>query len=259
MDRLFDVYAHEQYHRSLLFSSLAQLVSGVVLGKHASVHAGYKKMQQQLGVSLTAVYEKPRASKTDPQSRRMKMPDGGTRPALNVQLASDGDAQLVIAVEVTSHGSDCGLMKPMYDDICDRYGVRPAAYLVDGGDGKKDDVTHVEQQHTQVYSPLYGEKKQLAQGADPYAPRRGESPEMTAYRARMGTDEGKAIYRRRAAIAEFPHAECRNRGLRQFRVRGLAKAQAQTLWHVLAHNFLRLKNLVCRQRQATYLEVLMGS
>lgn len=202
---------------------------------------------------------KPRASKTDPQARRMKMPDGGLRPALNVQLASDGDAQLVIAVEVTSQGSDSGLMKPMYDDVCTRYSVTPAAYLVDGGYGKKDDVTHVEQQRTQVYSPLYGEEKQLAQGQDPYAPRRGESPQMTEYRARMGTEEGKATYRRRAAIAEFPHAECRNRGLRQFQVRGLAKAQAQTLWHVLAHNFLRLKNLVCPERQTTYLEVLMAS
>jgi len=34
------------------------LVSGVVLGKHRSVNAGYKKMKDQLGVSVTAVYEK---------------------------------------------------------------------------------------------------------------------------------------------------------------------------------------------------------
>jgi hypothetical protein len=58
VDRLFEEHAQEQYHRALLFSSLAQLVSGVVLGKHATVNAGYKKMRQQLGVSLTAVYEK---------------------------------------------------------------------------------------------------------------------------------------------------------------------------------------------------------
>jgi hypothetical protein len=58
VDRLFDEHAQEQYHRSLLFSSLAQLVSAVVLGKHASMNAGYKKMQAQLGVSLTSVYEK---------------------------------------------------------------------------------------------------------------------------------------------------------------------------------------------------------
>lgn len=58
LDRLFEQYAAAQYHHALLFSALARLVSGVVLGKHASMHAGHKKMQEQLGVSVTAVYEK---------------------------------------------------------------------------------------------------------------------------------------------------------------------------------------------------------
>ena len=58
VDQLFEQYAEEQYHRSLLFSALTRLVSGVVLGKHASMNAGYKKMKEQLGVSITAVYEK---------------------------------------------------------------------------------------------------------------------------------------------------------------------------------------------------------
>ena len=39
---------------------------------------------------------------------------------------------------------------------------------------------------------------------------------------------GKARYRARAGIAEFPNANCRNRGLHQFRVRGRLKAKAQT-------------------------------
>lgn len=58
IDQLFDEHAEQQYHRSLLFSALTRLVSGVVLGKHASMNAGYKKMKEQLGVSTTAVYEK---------------------------------------------------------------------------------------------------------------------------------------------------------------------------------------------------------
>ena len=47
-------------------------------------------------------------------------------------------------------------------------------------------------------------------------------------------------------------ADCRNRGLTQFRVRGLVKAKAQTLWHVLAFNFSRMLRL-------DYLEVVMAS
>jgi transposase len=202
---------------------------------------------------------KPRASTTDPEARRMKMGDGGTRPAMNVQFASDGDAQMIVSVEVTSQGSDSGLMRPMYDDVCERYGVPPEAYLVDGGFGKKEDITHLEQNHTEVYSPLYAEQKLLAQGKDPYAARSNESAEMTVYRARMGSADAKKKYQSRAMIAEFPNADCRNRGLHQFRVRGLIKAKAQTLWHALAYNFMRMRNLVCPLRGLSYLEAVMGN
>lgn len=58
IDQLFEQHAETQYHRSLFFSALTRLVSGVVLGKHASMNAGFKKMKEQLGVSITAVYEK---------------------------------------------------------------------------------------------------------------------------------------------------------------------------------------------------------
>lgn len=200
----------------------------------------------------------PRASMTDPQARRMKMGDNGTRPAINVQFASDGDAKMVIAVELTSQGSDSGLMKPMYDDVAERYGVTPKEYLVDGGFSKKEDITHVEKQGSEVLAPLYAEQKQVAEGKDPYAARSNESDEMTAHRERMGTANAKERYKCRSAIAEYPNADCRNRGLTQFRVRGLVKAKAQTLWHVLAFNLLRMKKLYCPLRERSYLDVVMG-
>ncbi len=201
----------------------------------------------------------PRASTTDPESRRMKMGDNGTRPAMNVQFASDGDAQLVVQVDVTSQGSDNGLMAPMYDDVLEAYGVTPADYLADGGFAKKEDITHLERAGTEVFAPLYAEQKQVDAGKDPYAARAGESREMTAHRARMGTPEAKTKYKRRSAVAEFPNADCRNRNLIQFRVRGLVKAKAQTLWHVLAFNLLRMQKLYCPLREQSYLEVLMAN
>lgn len=199
----------------------------------------------------------PRASTTDPEARRMKMGDHGTRPAMNVQFASDADTQLIVSVDVTSQGSDAGLLRPMYDTVSQQYGVIPEAYMVDGGFGKKDDVTYVERRGTKVYAPLYAEQKQLDKGEDPYAPRHNESAEMTAHRQRMGTSEGKAVYARRGATAEFPNAYCRNTGLYQFRVRGRVKTKAQALWHALAYNFTRLLNLTCSQRNKSYLEILM--
>ena len=40
----------------------------------------------------------PRASTTDPDTRFMRMPDGGTRPAVNVQLAVDTSSRVIVGV-----------------------------------------------------------------------------------------------------------------------------------------------------------------
>lgn len=58
IDKLFREVAKEQYERALMFSSLAKLMAGVVLCRESSVNAAYKKLQQELGVSLTATYGK---------------------------------------------------------------------------------------------------------------------------------------------------------------------------------------------------------
>ena len=66
---------------------------------------------------------------------------------------------------------------------------------------------------------------------------------MATFRQRMATDDTKPLYKQRPSIAEFPNAECRNCGLHQFRVRGLNKVKATTLWYALTFNFMRLRNL----------------
>ena len=124
----------------------------------------------ELYQSIKATVDNVGRDPVDPESRRMKMGDSGTRPAMNAQFASDGDAKMVVAVEIISQGSDNGLMKPMYDGVAERFGVTPKEYLVDGGFCKKEDITHVEQQGTEVLAPLYAEQKQLAADEKPILP-----------------------------------------------------------------------------------------
>jgi transposase len=196
--------------------------------------------------------KEPRASMTDPECQRMKMGDGGFRPALNVQFATDGDTRMVVGVEVSNQGSDQGLMDPMHQQVQTDYGVTPQDYLVDGGFTKHSDIDALTARGSTVYGSLTNEKKQLEEGKDPYAARPKDSKAVADFRGRMGTEEGQQKYAQRAGIAEFPNAECRNRGLLQFRVRGIAKAKCQTLWHVLAHNFNRMRHL-------GFMEVMMES
>ena len=74
-----------------------------------------------------------RVSTTDPEARRMKMGDGGFRPAFNVQLAVETTTQLIVAVDVLGAGTDAALMQPMYERVCADYERVPGTWLVDGG------------------------------------------------------------------------------------------------------------------------------
>jgi hypothetical protein len=58
IDRLFADTAQRQYTRNLLFSTLVDLLSHVVLGWQPSVHAAYQHFADQLPVSDQAVYDK---------------------------------------------------------------------------------------------------------------------------------------------------------------------------------------------------------
>jgi hypothetical protein len=58
VDALFARTAERQYTRELLFSSLVQLMSAVVLGVHPTVHAAYQAHKAGIGVSTTALYNK---------------------------------------------------------------------------------------------------------------------------------------------------------------------------------------------------------
>ena len=58
LDELFAHTAQRQYTRELMFSSLVQLMSEVVLGVHPTVHAAYQANPEAIGVSATALYNK---------------------------------------------------------------------------------------------------------------------------------------------------------------------------------------------------------
>jgi len=198
------------------------------------------RMQQKKEKGAKFKPEELRTSTTDPEARRMKMPDGGTRPGYNVQFATAPESGVIVGVAVTNSGSDSGQMDPMIDQVHQRHGVSPQEALVDGGFATLEDIEYVHEKHeVKVYAPIKDEEKKKATGVDPYQPRKNDGPGVAAWRVRMGTDEGKAMYKLRAQTAEWVNAGARNRGLYQVRVRGLQKVLAVALLHALVHNLLR--------------------
>ena len=140
-------------------------------------------------------------------------------------------------------GTDGGELQPMHEKVCATYGKTPQRELVDGAFATIDGVTAVETAGTEVVSSIPRSQQLERPGKDPHARQKNDTDQYANFRARMAELEYQQLYRLRPSIAEFPHADCRNRNLRQFRVRGLAKVKAVALWHALAFNFLRMINL----------------
>jgi hypothetical protein len=193
--------------------------------------------------------DQARASTTDPEARVMKMPDGGYRPAYNVQFATDVRSGVIVDAAVATRGTDNGLMGPCVDRIAGRYGRVPEEMLVDAGFGSLRDIDHLKRAHgTTTYAPVKNEKKLKGQGENPYAPREGDTAAVVEWRRRMGTESAQAIYKQRSASAEWVNAGCRNRGLYQLVVRGVEKVRCCALWQALAHNVMVMWRAATRRQ-----------
>lgn len=186
--------------------------------------------------------EETRVSITDPDARKMRMADGGTRPAYNVQISTDTATQLIVAVETINGGSDSDRLSPALQLIRKKHGCAPKEMLVDGGYSNRGAIEEASQYpyNCTVYAPL---PKPRSRNQTVELPYKDETPLVTQWRERMETPEAKAIYKERAATAECVNALARNRGLQQFPVRGSPKAQAVALLFALAHNLVRASKL----------------
>ena len=176
----------------------------------------------------------PRASTTDSEAMRMKMGDGGYRPAVNVQLAADTDSRAIVGVDVTNQGVDYEQSEPMRQQVEQTTGQKVQEHLVDGGYVKNEVIERAHGEVT-LYAPPKPPRN-TDKRADAYQPMASDSPAIAQWRSRMGSEQGKEIYKLRASTSETINAQMRRMGLTQLTVRGLQKAKCVVLWSALAYN-----------------------
>jgi len=115
-----------------------------VRAKHVGQGPAGKKVRER----------QPRVSTTDPEARRMKMPNGGFNPAVNVQLATDTESRAIVGVEVTNEGSDnAGLSEPMRQQVEHRTEGKVRQHLLDGGYMRKDDLERAHVTSVELFVP----------------------------------------------------------------------------------------------------------
>jgi len=184
-----------------------------------------------------------RASTTDPEARVMQFSDGGYRPGYNVQFSTDTQTGVTVGVDVTNSGSDQEQLPPMLDQLQERYDQTPSEAVVDGGFASLETIDAASQAGCTVYAPLKDEEKQQQAGQDPYAKKKGDSEAVAAWRARMGREAAKAIYKLRCQTAEWVNAMARNRGLWFMPVRGRSQCRTVAVLYAITHNLMQALKL----------------
>jgi transposase len=189
-----------------------------------------ESLQEQRGASRPPA----RASTTDAEARVMKMGDGGFRPALNVQMATAGSEfggpRTIIGVEVCNIGSDMGALTPMLDQIERRMGQLPETLLADANHGNHTAIADGAARGVNMLVAVSKRSRESSAKGD-------KIPEIVAWKMRMQSDDAKRLYRARAGLCECTNAHVAGRfGLRQFLVRGIAKATSVALLVAITSN-----------------------
>jgi len=176
--------------------------------------------------------EKAQENFTDPDSRIMKRAGGGFDPGYNAQMAVDETAHIIVAAELDNAAPDAKWLLPMIQAVHANLGQLPELGLADAGYRSEENL---QDSPIDLVVALGREGKQHAQiDAQQY-------PHTAAMAAKLQTEAGKQMYRKRKWIAEPPNGWVKAvLGFRQFSLRGVHKARAEWKLVCAALNLRRM-------------------
>jgi hypothetical protein len=90
LDKWFANIAEVQYTRHLLFSSVFDIMSQVVCGKHPSVHSAFQASKENIGVTITSLYNKLNGIEPNTSAQLVRYAAGQMQPLIE-QLGGGQD------------------------------------------------------------------------------------------------------------------------------------------------------------------------
>lgn len=82
LDKWFDQTSNSQYTKTLLFSTIFDIMSQVVLGSRKSVNAAYMASKEEINVSITSVYNKLNCVETNTSAELVRYAAREARPII---------------------------------------------------------------------------------------------------------------------------------------------------------------------------------
>ena len=176
-------------------------------------------------------------SRTDEDARFLRQ-RGGFVLGYTGEIAVSDD-HLIVAQRVTQNATDNGSLEPMVNEVKQRCGAPPGAALADSGFFSIDNIQQMEQRKIDAYVPDSNLACELNLGTRCRV--KARAPAHRRMRAKLRSPAGQATYARRKAIVEPVFGVLKQqRGIRQFRTRGLHNVNNEFTLATLAYNISRL-------------------
>jgi transposase len=181
-------------------------------------------------------------SRTDEDARFLRQRGDKFVLGYSAEIAVSDD-HLIVAQRVTQNATDNASLAPMVDQVEQRCGARPGAALADSGFFSIDNLEQMEQRNIDAYVPDSNMARALNLGTA--CRTRACAPAHRRMRAKLRSPAGQAAYARRKAVVEPVFGVLKQqRGMRQFRTRGLQNVNNEFTLATLAFNITRLKALM---------------
>jgi transposase len=189
---------------------------------------------------------------TDPSSLVMPLKKGGFDQLFNVQALATAKTQVILAI--TRHPSpvDVHALLPLLAEarrVLRAAGITGEILTALFDAGYASDANFTAGIPEKLYIAVTREARQTGRAADGRAPQ-AMLPSWEDMTARLDTDEGKQLYRQRAATIEPVFAQLTNRLGRALHYRGPAVDAELTLW-AASHNILKAITARARRRART--------
>jgi len=180
-----------------------------------------------------------RRSRTDADSRFLKERKGHVL-GYTVTLAASED-QVIVEQKVSQETNDNHLLRPMVKGVEERCGESPGQVSADSGFFSVAALKSMEAEQIDAYVPDSNLGRVLNRGGRLRG--RAKDPAHRAMRRKLRSPEGRAIYARRKSLIEPVFGVLKEqRGMRQFRCRGLTKVGAEIALATIAYNLTRIWN-----------------
>lgn len=183
-------------------------------------------------------------SRSDGDARFLRTREGWVL-GYSAEVAVSED-HLIAAQRVTQQASDNDSLLPMVDEVERRCRTRPQRVSADTGFFSLRNLHGLRERGIEGYIPDANLSYELKGGGRARGIGKSKhlrDPEHRRMRQRLRSPAGKRIYRKRKSIVEPVFGVLKQqRGMRQFRLRGLDRVGTEFTWASVAYNLTRIYN-----------------